>query len=186
MQVTAEPGPVYSLATYVTTNRARGIAGGIGALLCLGGAAAAVWTLSMLQLVRVPDVVNGLISWMNIMWATLLGVGALLGCLMLVAAVRAWGTMTIRADALGLRMAGPESSVLLRWNAVAGITYISARNRTMYVVQGRDGASVAWPAKVTPVVRAQAEPGAVAVTPDELAAVVAERSGKPVEARRWW
>lgn len=183
----AEPERVYSLVTYATTNRARAITGGIGALLCLGGVAVVVWVLSLLQVVRAPTLAGGSIAFLNVVWAVLLGVGGLLGCLLVVAAVRKRGLVTIRADARGLSMAGPESSVRLPWNEVASIVYMSARNRHTYVVRAWGAtASVAWPAQVSPSVRVEAEPGTVAVTPDELAAVVAARSGKPVEARRLW
>ena len=100
-----------------------------------------------------------------------LGGEVLLGVLLLADAVRS-GRHTITAEATGLR-AGRRT---LLWSDVEEVVArVPGRTVADFKVVGGDGdVTIDWPAKVrvTPI------PGAQAVTPSELAALVVARSGK--------
>lgn len=201
-----DPDAVYELVLLrpAATARSRVIVGVLGAALCAACIAALLWALDQAHLVAAPAIVRQYTGWLNGVVAFFFIVfGGLLGAPMLIGASRhprPARTFGVRADANGLSELHPQYPALMRrmsrpdtqrlplipWSAVTRIKSVRfPRGRRMYVVRADDSdQTIMWSGGGSGRIPITPESGARLITPEDLLALVAARSGKPVEIDR--
>jgi hypothetical protein len=110
-----------------------------------------------------------------------LGLYAILGLVLLLESMSR-GATTLRADATGLTVLGPQHRNLA-WDHVDGVQGRVRHSRVVgySVCDDTDRQTIHWPARPDALRPLPPSADATQVTPDELAALVAQRSGKPIE-----
>jgi hypothetical protein len=94
-----------------------------------------------------------------------------------------YASSTVRADAVGVTRRIGKASTSLAWDDIERVSASSRRGRmSAYSVTGNLGRTIiSWPAQSSALRALMPAPDAMPVTPEELAALVASRSGKALE-----
>jgi hypothetical protein len=180
-----DAGPTYALAIARRTStwRARLTVGGIGLALCATGVLAVLWGVDQVHSLAWAQGLLRHAQWLNWVVAPLLVMFAgLLGAVMVIAALlpaRSGPAYTVSADSRGLAQDhGVGGRIAIPWNEIASLRRVQMRNMGWYsVTSDQPGKHIGWPIDLPRHALPAPEPGVAPIGPDELAALVAERSG---------
>lgn len=91
----------------------------------------------------------------------------------------------IRADELGLSASSGMVPQALAWDDIELVVAYAGRGTiASYAAKGKGGSVIiSWPAHSTSASRVETHNGSPSISPDEFAALVSVRSGKPIEVR---
>lgn len=124
-------------------------------------------------------------SPLGVVLAFLLTIYGVIG-LFLLALAWLWRSYIVRANVQGLSGGLGRLSTFLPWDGIEHVAGRAQGGRIItYVVTGDAGRTqIAWRAQPTWFLRIAPEPGALPITPDEMAALVVRQSGKPLQIER--
>jgi len=89
----------------------------------------------------------------------------------------------VRADATGLIQDGPVRLAYIPWNGILSIERHDTVNPPFYQVEGDVGYTVKWPLQTPKSLTFTPSEDASLAEPEQLAEIVAARSGVPVTTR---
>lgn len=171
----------YAVAYWASTNRVRMVARIIGCLLLAAGFAVVLRALAAIGVIALPEILASLTGWINLATGCILLPAGIVGALLLIGSfMRDTGALVL-ANALGIRIENVGRPTTLTWADIADIRALGVGDAELYIARGEDESqSIAWPAHLSEREPNTIPPGTIAVTPREMAELVAQRSGHPL------
>ncbi|MGZ6375513.1 MAG: hypothetical protein ACXWPI_12430 [Ktedonobacterales bacterium] len=183
----------YLLAFPLPTWRGRIIAGLFGIVLTTLAVLAGVWTLSLFGVFVLPPFLHIATSWLHATPAFFLLIGGIIGLPLLIGALRATPTRSlrrkggIRADDIGISHYPSRKGTPIAWSEITDIQCETLGRTRMFIVRSAvDDIKIMWseiPVNRVVSARLITALGFTPISSDELVSLVMHMTGKPLTSR---
>src|SRR5690349_4523775 len=172
----------YALAYWASTERVRMAARITGCLLVAAGFGVVLRALAAAGVIALPGILASLTGWINLAAGCILLPAGIVGALLVIGSfMRDTGALVL-ANARGIRIENVGRPTTLTWADIADIRALGVGDAELYIARGEDESqSIAWPAHLSEHEPNTIPPGTITVTPREMAELVAQRSGHPLQ-----